>query len=143
MIATHESMRLPGISKQGFTLWRAVEVNLQSPLYFMTVRHGSDTEALSVMFSNDHELVSFLTDNVNATPLTLDVLAPRGAESTRASRLVAVRALALHKPESTSDVIVVLRLANAQTVRARDLAPCEQEADVPMLFVEFPVSGSV
>lgn len=142
MIATHDSMRLPGISKRGFTLWKAVEVNLLSPLYFMTVRHGSDTEALALMFSNDHELVSFLADNVDATPLSLDVLAPRGADTTKARRLVAVRTLALHKPDSTSDLMVVLQLANTQTVRARDLAPCEPAVDGPMLLVEFTVAGS-
>jgi hypothetical protein len=141
MIATHDSMRLPGISGRGFTLWKAVEVNLTSPLYFMTVRHGSDTETLALMFSNDHELVSFLTDNVDATPLSLDVLAARGADTAKASTLVSVRTLALHNPDSTSDGMVVLRLANAQTVRARDLAPCEPAVDEPMLLFEFADSG--
>ena len=89
MIATHESMRLPGVSQRGFTLWKAVEVTLSSPLYFMTVRHGSDTELLALLFSNDHELVTFLTDNVNATPVSLEVLAPRDA--TRTTDLALVR----------------------------------------------------
>lgn len=142
MITTHDSMRIPGISKQGFTLWKAVEVNLLSPLYFMTVRYGSDTEALALMFSNDHELVSFFTDNVDATPLTLDILALGGAETSKATRLVAVRTLALHKPGPTPDVMAVLQLDNGQTVRARDLAPCEPAVDGPMLLVEFTVPGS-
>ena len=136
MLATHESMELPGLSSDGFRHWRAVELVGRQPRYLLSLTGASGGD-LDLLFGVDQELMAFLDTIAPALSVALHVLLPAGTAGSSGWQLLGVQRLVVFEAPDGDGSCVTLVMRNGQSVRARDLAPVDHADVTPTLSYSF------